>query len=161
MPHEMRKKIESIWYEIERVIGTKFNHDFWEKCTPRRSTYLACQATLAAKVQNYEEQMIKAIQNAYYQRALNPSDEDTLVLLADELGMNIEAFKKDLYSEKTIKEFEEKMDFRRKLHLNSFPSLALEYDGQIYRISVTYNEPEKILEQIDNITKRWKNFPSF
>ncbi len=161
MPQEMRKKIESIWYEIERVIGTKFNHDFWEKCTPRRSTYLACQATLAAKVQGYEEQMIKAIQNAYYQRALNPSDEDTLVLLADELGLDIEVFKKDLYSEKIIKEFEDKMDFRRKIHLNSFPSLALEHDGQINIISVRFNEPEKILEQIDSLTKRWKSFPSF
>ena len=50
MPKDMQEKIENIWYEIEDVVGTKFNHDFWKKCQPRRSTYLACQATILARV---------------------------------------------------------------------------------------------------------------
>ena len=154
MALEMREKLESIWYEIETIVGTKFNHDFWTKCTPRRSTYLSCQATLAAKVQNKEEEMIKAIQNAYYQRAMNPSDEDTLVQLAKELKMDVEQFKKDLYSENIIKLFNEKMDLRRKFHLNSFPSLAIEYEKEIYPINIKYNEPEVMLKQIKHLTTK-------
>ena len=73
------KKIENIWYEIEKDTGTKFNHDFWKKCFPRRSTYLAYEATILARYENKEEEMIKAIQEAYYQKAMNPSDLTTLI----------------------------------------------------------------------------------
>ena len=151
MPKEMQEKIESIWYQIENVVGTKFNHDFWTKCTPKRSTYLSCQATLAAKNQEKEEAMIDAIQKAYYQRAMNPSNEDTMITLAKELELDIKKFKHDLYSEETIKNFNEKMNLRRKLHLNSFPSLAIKYKKEVYPINIKYNEPEMILKQIENL----------
>ena len=152
MPKDMQEKIESIWYDIERVVGTKFNHDFWTNCTPKRSTYIACQATLAAKQQNKEEEMISSIQEAYYQRAMNPSDEDTMIKLANELNLDVELFKKDLYSQKIINEFEEKMSLRKKLHLNSFPSLAIKYKKEVYPINIKYNEPSYIIEQIKNLT---------
>lgn len=153
MPQNMREKVESIWFDIEKVVGTKFNHDFWTKCTPKRSTYLACQATLAAKMQGKEEEMIKAIQEAYYQRAMNPSEEDTMIQLAKELNLDMELFKNNLNSEETIKNFTEKMNLRRKLQLNSFPSLAIKYKKEIYPINIKYNEPKAILEQIENITE--------
>ena len=153
MPQHMREKIESIWYQIEEVVGTKFNHDFWTKCTPRRSTYLSCQASLAAKEQGKEEQMIKAIQEAYYLRAMNPSDEDTMIQLAKELDLDIEKFKKSLNSKETIENFNEKLNLRRKLHLNSFPSLAIKYKKEVYPINIKYNEPEAVLKQIENITQ--------
>ena len=153
MPKEMKENIESIWYDIEERVGTKFNHDFWTNCTPRRSTYLACQATLAAKKQKKEDKMISAIQDAYYQRALNPSDESTMIILAEELNLDIPQFRNDLYSEETIIYFNEKMNLRRKLGLNSFPSLAIKYKKEIYPINIKYNEPEYIIEQIKNLTE--------
>lgn len=152
MSKDMQEKIESIWFEIEKVVGTKFNHDFWTNCVPKRSTYLACQATLAAKHQNKEEEMIEAIQEAYYQRAMNPSDEDTLIKLAEELNLDVQKFKNELYSEETIKNFNEKMNLRRKLHLNSFPSLAIKYKKEIYPINIKYNDPKNILKQIEDLT---------
>ncbi len=153
MPDEMREKIETIWYDIEQRVGTKFNHEFWISCTPRRSTYLSCQATLAAKKQKKEEEMISAIQQAYYQRAMNPSDESTMIKLAEELNLDIEQFKNDLYSEETITLFNEKLNLRRKLGLNSFPSLAIKYKKEIYPINIKYNEPDYILKQIKNLTE--------
>ena len=152
MNKDMQEKIESIWYEIEKVVGTKFNHDFWTKCIPKRSTYLACQATLAAKNQGKEEEMIEAIQRAYYLKAMNPSDEDTIMNLAKELSLDIQKFENELHSEETIKNFNEKMNLRRKLHLNSFPSLAVKYKKEIYPINIKYNDPQKILDQIENLT---------
>lgn len=152
MNKDMQEKIESIWYEIEKVVGTKFNHDFWTNCIPKRSTYLACQATLAAKDQGKEEEMIKAIQSAYYLRAMNPSDEDTIITLAKELNLDVQKFKNELHSEDTIKNFNEKMNLRRKLHLNSFPSLAIKYKKEIYPINIKYNDPQKILNQIEDLT---------
>jgi putative protein-disulfide isomerase len=152
MSEEMKKEIESIWYQIEKIVDVKFNHDFWNNCTPRRATYLACQATLAAKVQGKEEKMIKAIQNAYYQRAINPSELSTLIDLAQELNLDVQLFTNTITSEENIKHFTEKLNLRKKLNLNSFPSLAIRYKKEIYPINIKYNEPQKMLEQIKDIT---------
>lgn len=151
MPKDMQEKIESIWYEIEKQVGTKFNHDFWKNCKPRRSTYLSCQATLAAKEQGKEEEMIKAIQNAYYQRAMNPSDAHTLITLAEELNLDIEKFSHDLSSKETIEKFEELLNLRRRLGIRSFPTLAIKYKKEVYPLNITYNNPKKVLKQLDNI----------
>ncbi|ABB45237.1 DSBA oxidoreductase [Sulfurimonas denitrificans DSM 1251] len=152
MEQGFRDKIQAIWYQIEKVVGTKFNHDFWIKCTPKLSTYLACQATLAAKNQGKEEEMIEAIQTAYYLRAMNPSDEDMLLNVAKELELNIEKFKNDLYSDVTVKNFSEKMNLKIALNVRGFPSLVLQHGKNISPIAIKFNEPEAILDQIKNLT---------
>jgi len=149
----MRQTIESYWFQINKVVGTKFNHDFWRNCTPRRSTYLACQATIAARSQGKEYAMIEAIQNAYYQRAMNPSDEETLVTLAKELELDMDRFKTDLTSNETIKLFEADLNKRRKMGVNSFPTLLLQYKKELYPISIGYNDPEKMLSQIKDLSE--------
>lgn len=152
MPKEMQEKIQSYWYEITKVVGTNFNHDFWTNCLPRRATYLACQATIAARIQGQEEAMIQAIQEAYYQRAMNPSDEDTLVTVAKEIGLDSKKFISDLNSDEIIGLFNEDLNTRRGLYVNSFPSLVLKYKKETYPINIHYNHPEKILEQIEDLT---------
>jgi len=77
MPEQQQQKIQANWQRIEKTIpGIKFNYDFWTHCSPRRSTYPACRAVIAARKQHakYEKHMINAIQQAYYTDALNPSD---------------------------------------------------------------------------------------
>ena len=152
MPKDMQEKIESIWYEIEKLTGTKFNHDFWKLCVPRRSTYLACKAVLCAKEENKENEMIDAIQEAYYQKAQNPSDENTLINLAMNLGMDKIKFKDNLRSEKIEQLFQENLEKRRKLKVFSFPSLVLQYKKELYPINIEYNNVEKIVKQIENLS---------
>ncbi len=153
MPQAMREKIEGFWYQITDVVGTKFNHDFWTKCTPRRSTYLSCQATIAARLQNKEYEMIGAIQGAYYQRAMNPSDEETLITLAGELHLDVEKFTHDLSSQEVIEIFEEELNKRRKMYVNSFPTLLLQYKKELYPINIEYNQPEKMLAHIKDLSE--------
>lgn len=153
MPKAMQEKIQSIWYQITQVVGSKFNHDFWTKCTPRRSTYLACQATVAARLQNKEEAMIKAIQKAYYQEALNPSDESTLVQAAKTIGLDVDKFQKDLTSNEVIALFENDLNHRRKLGVNGFPTLLLQYKKECYPINIEYNNPSKMLAQIKDLSE--------
>lgn len=153
MPQEMQEKIENIWYEIEEVTGTKFNHDFWKKCLPRRSTYLACQATMLARYENKEDEMIEAIQEAYYQKALNPSDASTLINLAKQIGMDEKKFEEDLKSQKIEDDLQNELNFRRSLHVKTFPSLILKYKKELYPINIKYNDHEAMLNQINNITE--------
>lgn len=153
MPQEMQEKIEAIWYEIEDVVGTKFNHDFWKDCLPRRSTYLACQATILARAQNKEDEMIEAIQEAYYQKALNPSDDSTLIELAKNIGMDEKKFEEDLKSEKIEVDLQNELNFRRSLNVRSFPSLILKYKKELYPINIKYNDYESMLNQINDMVE--------
>ena len=132
MPKDMQEKIENIWYEIEEVTGTNFNHDFWKKCIPRRSTYLACEATILARYENKEEEMINAIQEAYYQKAMNPSDATTLISLAKQIGMDEKKFEEDLKSQKIEEDLQNELNFRRSLYVKTFPSLILKYKKELY-----------------------------
>lgn len=153
MPQEMQEKIEAIWYEIEDVVGTKFNHDFWKDCIPRRSTYLACQATILARAEDKEDEMIEAIQKAYYQKALNPSDASTLIELAKNIGMDEKKFEKDLKSQKIEEDLQNELNFRRSLNVRSFPSLILKYKKELYPINIKYNDYESMLDQINSLTE--------
>ncbi len=153
MPKSMKEKIENIWYEIENQVGTKFNHDFWKVCKPRRSTYSSCQATILARKDNKEDEMLNAIQNAYYQRAMNPSNKETLATLAQEIGMNKEKFLKDLNSEKIEEDLQDELNLRRSLNIRAFPSLVLEYKQELYPIHIKYNNSKEMLNHINDLVK--------
>ena len=80
MPKNMQSMLESTWRQIETQTQVTFNFNFWTTCEPRRSTYLACQACIAARLQGKEYEMIQAIQESYYQKACllytSPSPRD-------------------------------------------------------------------------------------
>ena len=125
MPENLQNMIQGHWRHIESSTNTEFNFEFWTKCQPRRDTYKACRAVVAAARQHAEEAMIEAIQKAYYLRALNPSDPHTLAELAAELGLSRSRFVKDFESTETDTEFCRQLEFRTSLGVNSFPSLVL------------------------------------
>ena len=128
MPVEMQSQIENTWRRIQQTIpGTQFNFDFWKNCTPRRSTYPACRAVIAAKQQGITNnaRMISAIQKAYYTESLNPSDYPVLYQLAQNLKLDTEQFKADIHATETQHELERQIEFARSIGANSFPFLFL------------------------------------
>jgi putative protein-disulfide isomerase len=150
MPLEMRQAIPGYWRRIEEVIpGTKFNYDFWEVCEPRRSTYPACRAVLAAKLQKPESQddMIVAIQQAYYLNAKNPSDVPVLVECADSIGLNPQRFEEDIKSEYVESELQENFATYRMLAMeagaNGFPSLVVKDEVGFHHVQVYYQRTEE------------------
>jgi putative protein-disulfide isomerase len=153
MPKDIQDKIQNIWYEIEKTVGTKFNHDFWDKCLPRRSTYLACQATMLARYENKEDEMIEAIQKAYYQNAQNPSDASTLIKLAKQIEMDEKKFEEDLKSEKIENDLQNELNFRRSIQVRAFPSLVLKYKKELYPINIKFNDYKSMLNQINNMVE--------
>lgn len=138
MPLEQQKLIAGYWRRIAEELGTKFNFDFWTNCTPRRSTYPACRAVLAAAVQDAEEAMINAIQHAYYLRAMNPSDASTLIELAKDIGLDAQRFAGDLASEGIQHELERHFALRRSIDVYSFPSLVLQIGQETYPVPLDY-----------------------
>ncbi len=148
MPQGQQKTIAGYWHDVADRTGAEFNFDFWRKCQPRRSTYPACRAVLAASRQGAEQAMIDAIQRAYYLRAMNPSDNSTLVTLAGELELNENQFAKDLASPDIQAALEQDFALRRQLRVYSFPSLVFAQGDQLFPIELNYQTHEASLAAI-------------
>lgn len=151
MPMEQQKTIAGYWRDVSAKTGAEFNFDFWQICQPRRSTYPACRAVLVARKLGYEELMIDSIQRAYYLRAMNPSDVETLVTLAEKLGLDSDQFARELESANTENELQQEFALRRKLGVYSFPSLVLEVSGPLYPIAVDYLDCRPTLAMINSL----------
>ena len=151
MPEKTKQYVIDNWRRIQQQLPeTKFNYDFWTTCQPRRSTYPACRAVISARKQGlqYDEIMTQAIQQAYYLQARNPSSNETLLELAQEIGLDINQFNQDLLSDGVNNELFQELDTARSLQLNSFPSFLLTDGERGLPINPDYQRADIILEKI-------------
>jgi putative protein-disulfide isomerase len=156
MPTDMQVKLKSIWQKIQQTVpGTQFNFEFWEKCAPRRSTYAACRAVIAARRQDpvFEESMILAIQQAYYLQARNPADRSTLIELANEIGLERALFSADLESPAVQELLLNEIELTGRLDVKGFPTLLLEKAGVYTAIQHDYNDVEAVLHQVKRLSE--------
>jgi putative protein-disulfide isomerase len=151
MPESMQNNLQATWARITQAIpGTQFNFDFWTKNRPRRSTYPACRAVLAAKQQDAGKEiaMIEGIQNAYYQQALNPSDDETLIQVAAAIGLDAQRFAADLNSAATRQALQDELSFARSIGGDSFPSLIVQENNEHRMLFLSYTDADKLLAQV-------------
>lgn len=157
MPLDMQQQLKATWQRIEQQVpGIRFNYDFWElaeQTRPRRATYPACRAVIAARQINpgKETAMIETIQNAYYQQARNPSDPDTLTALAQETGLKADEFSRHLNAAETQHILDQEITLCRQLNVHSYPSLVLQTHNQAVSVSIDYNSHRNILNTINSI----------
>ena len=154
MSQQMQSMLMNTWLKIESTIpGTEFNHNFWRDCAPRRSTYPANRAVIAARLQGElnEQLMTHEIQKAYYTQAKNPSDLSTLYELAKGLSLDMEQFKTDINSTKVESLLTDEIIQVRKMGVSSFPSLLIEKNDQIHYIQHHYSDVNIMLQQIEQL----------
>ena len=152
MTDETKGYVQKAWRTIqERIPGTEFNFDFWEHCAPRRSTYPACRAVIAARNTSADSELsyIRALQEAYYLRAMNPSNTDTHLTLANELGLDTSVFEQQLLDPKTHQTLIDEIAFARSIGGDSFPSLIIvDAQNQAHSLKIHYTDPQRILNDI-------------
>ena len=151
MPADMQQNIENTWRQIQQEIpATDFNFDFWRQNRPRRSTYPACRAIIAARKQQTTaaEKMLLVIQHAYYLQAKNPSDIDVLASLAESIGLDSTLFSTDINAQWCRDELQKEMNFCQEMGVYSFPSLVLEKDGKRILLDLDYYAFRPMFEQI-------------
>ncbi len=157
MTPEMCQHLQQTWHRIQqRIPGTEFNFDFWRSCQPRRSTWPACRAVIAARRQDIalDEAMTRAIQNAYYQQARNPSDRDTLIALAAEIGADAPVFESTLDAAETRETLAAEIALARNMGIDGYPALVLEVEGGRWPIPVEYTDAAKMLATINDIRRQ-------
>ena len=153
MPDNIREYVLENWRAIEKKVPkTKFNYNFWKECAPRRSTYPACRAVIAARKQKkiFDKEMTLAIQKAYYLNARNPSDYETLIELAEEIGADKNKFSEDVISSETDRILKEEIQQCKKLDLNSLPSLLFIDEEKEIRIKPDYLNVDNMLNRIES-----------
>ncbi|WP_416221766.1 DsbA family protein [Shewanella sp. YLB-07] len=140
MPEEMKAFLEQTWHKIAVELGTEFNFDFWRQCQPRRSTYPACRTALIAREQGLEQAMLDGIQQAYYLKAMNPSDLTTLISIAASINLDIDPkeFALQLSSEAINHRLMTEIHQVQALPIQGFPSLVLEHNGSLSPIPLDY-----------------------
>ena len=151
MSESLQLTIQHHWQRIQQVVpGTEFNFDFWSDCKPRRSTYPACRAVIAAANQDkaMEEPMIQAIQHAYYRDARNPSDYSTHVELAGDLKLNVAQFEADLTSPETEQKLQQQLHFTSSFNVSGYPALVLTVEDKKQSLPIDYNNAETVLKTI-------------
>jgi len=151
MPVDMQQTIENTWRRIQHEIpGTLFNFDFWKLNEPKRSTYPACRAIIAARKQQPElaYKMLLAIQQAYYLQAKNPSDIDILIGLAADIGLNTKLFAGDINSDLCQSDLQKEVTFSRDINVYSFPSLVLMREKSHILLELDYINFRNVLNQI-------------
>lgn len=151
MPESTRQMVRQNWRRIEEHIpGVEFNYDFWTKCQPRRATYPACRAVIAAREQGdeYDISMTRQIQLAYYRQARNPADNETLIELAGEIGMDQERFSAHLDSDQTQQQLLDEIAHSRAIGVSGFPGLVLQSDDGLQIVIVSYTDVDAVLEQL-------------
>ena len=148
MAPEVRAYVQENWRAVEAGTGASFNWDFWERCLPRRSTYPACRAVLAAQLQDAGPAMFRAVQRAYYTEARNPSDLETLTSLAAELGLDAARFERDFASPEVEALLQRDFETRRRLGVREFPTLLIESpagSGKKVLLARGWAEPRAVL----------------
>jgi putative protein-disulfide isomerase len=154
MAHDMQLGLQQTWQHIQQTIpGTEFNFDFWSDCAPRRSTYPSNRAIIAARRQDepFDLLMSQRIQRAYYLEARNPSDDETLIELAAEIGLDRERFSQELGDETTRQLFATELQYSRELGINSFPSLAVVTGSDLHHIGLNYTDAGPMQDQIESL----------
>lgn len=125
MDASTRDYVQSAWRSVAQRTGAKFNFTFWDECSPRRTTYPACRAVVAAGLQRPQARklMYEAVQSAYFLLAKNPSEESTLIALARESGLDPDRFASDLGSTAVNQQLANELGKVREFGVTSFPSL--------------------------------------
>ena len=154
MPETMRQQLQATWRRIQdRLPGTRFNFDFWRHNAPRRATYPACRAVIAARCLDpqAEDPMILAIQRAYYRQARNPSDDEVLIDLAGEMGLDRGTFETLLKAPETQHKLEREIQHVRELGVHSFPSLVFRRGNEHWPVAVDYLSADVMLENLETL----------
>ncbi|MCW8983081.1 MAG: DsbA family protein [Gammaproteobacteria bacterium] len=154
MDSETRRMVQQSWRRIEESLpDTHFNFDFWEQNQPRRSTYPACRAVIAARQmadQSYDLKMSYAIQDAYYRQAKNPSDIDVLCSIAEALNLDRDQFYSLLTADSTEQQLQQEIAQTRSLGVDSYPSLVLQINEQTrWPIAINYQDVSEVIETIE------------
>ncbi len=129
----MKTYLAQHWKEVERRTGQPFDHSFLERDDFVYDTGPACRAVVTARRLRPDRvfEYMHGLQEAFYARALDPTEIETFLQVADATDVPGDAFAADYSSGES--EEETLADFRNALEMGAhgFPSTLLRENGRL------------------------------
>ena len=100
----------------------------------------------------------EAVQKAYYQQARNPSETETLLELAGEIGLDESRFAAELRSPETEQRLQDQFSLRRRLGIRQFPSLVLGAGNKNTLITKGYSDFDTVMAELVSALCRPREF---
>ena len=101
-------------------------------------------------ISNSAELMVKAIQSAYYQKAQNPSLQQTLVECAIDIGFDGAEFEKVLLSAETESQLQQHLGLVQQLRVSGFPALFyVNENNEAFALTLGFCDVEDLEERFD------------
>ena len=152
MEEAMKEYIRGAWRSVTERAGVRFNWSYWEMASPRRSTWPACRAVVAARQQSPELgwRLFEAIQRAYYLEARNPSDLEVLVGAARTLApdLDLPRFEAELDGPQVRALFEADRRLAAELGAHGFPWLGEVGTEGVRVLSAGWSPAEEVLGRL-------------
>lgn len=147
----VREYLASAWKEVERRSGQPFNHAFLANADFVYDTEPACRAVVTVRqmaperVFDYNE----SLQDAFYHRSLDPTELETFVTVARELGLSEEAFSTTFHLESTLDATRADFNDARGMGVHGFPSLVVANAGTTETVVRGWLPPEALADQLE------------
>ena len=155
MPARMAEEILSHWEHVTDATGLPFARDFFERNPDFvYDTTPAAQAVVTATMLHPEKALAfqAALQRLFYAEAQDPKLPETGCRAAEEVGIDVEAFRTMLSQPETLERTRQHYAFSRELGVTSFPTLALRVGERSYLVARGYApraELEKRIEAVE------------
>jgi len=143
----LRDEILHHWHQVQRLTGQPFR---FEGALPEGFVYdtePACRAAVTIPELNPALTFgyFKALQNAFYSAQRDITQEATLVALAGEQGIDVQAFREAWRSEAIKAKTQRHFQMTRAAGVTGFPTAVLQ-DGRGYRLLTQGYGPLEALE---------------
>ncbi len=156
MDDQMKSTMRESWERIHVMSGARFNMNYWDQNVPRRSTYPACRAVLAAGIQreNGGIAMFEAIQQAHYLDAQNTADDKVLAEVATSVDLNADQLIADMQSEPVHARLTSDFMIRDQFKVTGFPSVVVTTQAHAWTLSAGYTDEATLLNRWDQLREK-------
>ena len=150
---ELKEFLTHHWEDVHKRSGQNFNYKILDSNNITYDTEPPSRACVVVRKIAPEKEIsfFKKAQSAFYQDNKNMHLVESYHSILDELTIDYEQFKK-LFESKKMKEAI-KMDFQKAqdMGVRGFPTLLLEYNGQLHLLANGYSTSDKIIQRIEKI----------
>lgn len=155
MDDRLSRFLEHHWKQVEKLTGRPFDYSILSRRDFRYDTEPSCRAVVAVREMRTDLAFpfYFALQSAFYARAENPTDEQTFIRIAQELGIDADAFVQAYHSEENA--YETKQDFQlcHALQITGFPALMYIENRVAWPIAKGYRDLDDLRAAIDHTLK--------
>lgn len=119
------KKLKDIWDKTAKRTGMSCDGDLWID-NPISSPWIASLAIKAAELQGKRagKLFLRKVQENLFLRKRNISDEEVLFSIAQDVNIDLQEFKNDLYSESAKKAFQGDLKLTKEMEVDYIPTIV-------------------------------------